>query len=56
MGAKIRDHKYHNKLACIYYPEDEVVEIKLFGCWLLRIHFPSGTPIEFIFGDSEPAA
>lgn len=56
MGTKIHDSKYHNKLACIYYPEDGVVEIKLFGCRLLRIHFPPGTPVEFICSDSDSAA
>lgn len=56
MGKKIRDHKFHNKLACIYYPEAGAIEIKLFGCRLLRILFPPDTPIDFIFSDSEPAA
>jgi len=55
-AKKIRDHKYRNKLACIYYPEAGVIEIKLFGCRLLRIQFPPGIPIKFIFADSEPTA
>lgn len=53
---EVRDREYRNKLACIYYPESGVVEIKLFGCRIMRIRFPPGTPIQFIFDDSEPAA
>lgn len=56
MGTKIRDHKYHNKLACIYYPEAGVIEIKLFGCRIMQIQFPSSIPVEFSFTDSKPAA
>lgn len=56
MGTKIRDRKFHNKLACIYYPEAGVIEIKLFGCRLLRIKFPPNTPIKFILTDSKPVA
>ena len=59
MDAKfqeVRDRRYRNKLACIYCPEAGVVEIKLFGCRLLRIRFPPDTPVEFIFSDSESAA
>lgn len=53
---EIRDHKYHNKLACIYDPENGVIEIKLFRCRILRIRFPTGTPIEFKFDDSKSIA
>lgn len=30
-AKKIRDREYRNKLACIYYPETGVIEVKLFG-------------------------
>lgn len=55
-AKKIRDREYHNKLACIHYPEAGVIEIKLFGCRLMRIRFPPDTPIQFFFDDSNPAA
>lgn len=53
---KIRDIAFRNKLACIYYPETGIIEIKLFGCRLLRIHFPPGTKIDFAFDDSNSIA
>lgn len=56
IAKKIRDREYRNKLACIHYPEVGVIEIKLFGCRVMRIRFPPGTPIQFFFNDSDPAA
>ncbi len=52
-AQKIKDVAFRNKLACIYYPETGVIEIKLFGCRLMRIRFPPGTPIQFSFRDSD---
>lgn len=51
-AQKIKDIAFRNKLAGIYYPEAGVIEIKLFGCRLLRIQFPPNTPIKISFCDS----
>ncbi len=51
---EIRDPKTHRLLG-IYCQEDGIFESRQKGR-VMRIHFPPGTPIEFIFSDSEPAA
>lgn len=48
----IKDLAYHSKVACHYYPEEGAIEIKLFGCRIMRITFPKGTPIYFAFFDA----
>lgn len=56
MGIKhkeIRDPKT-NRLLGIYCQEDGIFESRQKGR-TMRIKFPLGTPIEFIFRDSEPA-
>lgn len=50
---EIRDTKFRNKMAGIYFPEAGVIEIKLFGCRLLRIQFPPNTPIKISFCNSD---
>ncbi len=50
---EVRDTKSRNKLAGIHYPEAVVIEIKLFGCRLMRIKFPPNTPVELSFCDSD---
>lgn len=50
---EVRNTKFRNKLAGIHYPEAGVIEIKLFGCRLMRIQFPPNTPIKISFRDSD---
>lgn len=51
---EVRDPETHRLLG-IYYQEDGVFESRQKGR-IMHIQFPPGTPIEFIFADSEPAA
>ena len=51
---RIEDPKT-NRLLGIYYAENGIFESKQKGR-VMRIHFPPGTPIEFIFSDNDPAA
>lgn len=51
---EIRDPETHRLLG-VYRQEDGIFESRQKGR-VMRIRFPPGTPIEFIFGDSEPAA
>ena len=51
---EVRDPKTH-RLQGIYRQEDGIFESRQKGR-IMRIQFPPGTPIEFIFADSEPAA
>lgn len=51
---EIRDPETHRLLG-VYYQEDGVFESRQKGR-IMRIQFPPGTQIEFIFADSEPAA
>lgn len=50
---RIEDPKT-NRLLGIYYEESGIFESKQKGR-VMRIRFPPGTPIEFIFSDNEPA-
>lgn len=55
MSAKmkeVRDLEYRNKLACFYDAEAGVIEIKLFGCRLMRIKLPPNTMPRFEFSDN----
>ncbi len=51
---EIRDPKTRRLLG-IYFQEDGIFESRQKGR-VMRIRFPPGTPIKFIFSDSEPAA
>ena len=51
---EVRDPETH-RLFGIYRQEDGIFESKQKGR-VIRIQFPPGTPIEFIFTDSGPAA
>jgi len=51
---EVRDPKTHRLLG-VYCQEDGFFESRQKGR-LLRIQFPPGTPLQFIFADSEPAA
>lgn len=51
---EVRDPKTH-RLQGIYRQEDGIFESKQKGR-IMRIQFPPGTQIEFIFADGEPAA
>lgn len=51
---EVRDPKTHRLLG-IYRQEDGIFESKQKGR-IMRIQFPSGTPIEFFFDDGDPAA
>lgn len=50
---EVRDPKTHRLLG-VYYQEDGVFESKQKGR-IMRLRFPPGTPIEFIFDDNEAA-
>ena len=51
---EVRDPKTYRLLG-VYCQEDGVFESRQKGR-IMRIQFPPGTPIQFIFDDSEPAA
>jgi len=51
---EVRDPKTH-RLSGVYCQEDGIFESRQKGR-ILRIQFPPGTPLQFIFADSEPAA
>lgn len=51
---EVRDPKTHRLLG-VYCQEDGVFESRQKGR-IMRIRFPPGTPLQFIFADSEPAA
>lgn len=51
---EVRDPKTH-RLQGIYRQEDGIFESKQKGR-IMRIQFPPGTPIEFLFADSEPVS
>lgn len=51
---EIRDPKTHRLLG-MYCEGTGIFEIRQKGR-IMRIHFPPGTPIEIIFGDSDPTA
>lgn len=51
---EVRNPKTHRLLG-IYYLEEGIYETKQKGR-IMRIQFPPGTPIEFTFINSEPAA
>ncbi len=53
-AQEIRDPKTH-RLSGIYYQEEGIYESRLKGR-VIGIRFPPGTPIEFFFDDTEPAA
>lgn len=50
---EVRDPKTH-RLQGIYRQEDGIFESRQKGR-IMRIQLPPGTPIEFLFADSEPA-
>lgn len=51
---EVRDPKTHRLLG-MYCQEAGIFEIRQKGR-IIRIHFPPGTPLQFICVDSEPAA
>ena len=51
---EVRDPKTH-RLWGVYCQEAGILESRQKGR-IMRIHFPPGTPIQFIFPDSELAA
>ena len=53
-SKEIRDPETHRLLG-IYRQEDGIFESRQKGR-VMRIHFPPGTPIEFIFSDNDPVA